>query len=283
LSASATFVKLADVNSGTAAFLRCAIALVVLLPLAVWETRRRQRLDTSLLGHAIAAGVFLGVDYVMWTASILDVGAGIATVLINVQVIVFPALARIFGGTALPGRFLIVSPVMIGGVALAGGILSHSPDMTSPLRGSVLGIAAGVAYAAYLYLNRLSGQRSPAHIVTPVCVATAAAALTAGTLSMVTTGIDLSLTTASWGWITALALLGQVAAWLLISMGTRRLPPNTSAALLLLQPVMAIAFGLLILGETPTVSQFVGCAIVIAAVWLAHRHPRATDRRTDGT
>lgn len=271
------FVKLADVNSGTAAFLRCAIALVALVPLAMHEQRRYGRLDTALVGYAIAAGVFLGVDYVMWTASILDVGAAIATVLINVQVIAFPLLARVFSGTAMSRRFLIASPVMLVGVALASGALGHSSQVTSPLRGSLLGVAAGVAYAGYLYLNRLSGQSSPQHTVTPICVATTAAALTTGVISAFTTGIDFSLPAASWGWLVTLALLGQVVAWLLISAGTPKLPPNTSAALLLMQPVMAIMFGLLILLETPTSSQLAGCAVVIVAVWFANRRPRPTN------
>lgn len=281
LSASAMFVKLAEVNAGTAAFLRCAIALVVLVPLGLWEKRRRGPLEAPLWGMAALAGVFLGADYVMWSASILDVGAAISTVLINVQVIAFPVLARLFNKTPLGRRFLVASPVMLAGVALAGGVLGHSDQVTAPVIGSVLGVAAGVAYAAYLYLNRFSGERSPQHTVLPVCIATATATITAGVLGEVATGITLSLPAASWGWLIALALLGQVAAWLLISTGAPRLAPNVSATLLLFQPVLAIGFGLAILGETPTGSQLLGCAVVILAVWFANKRPAPQPVRGD--
>ena len=90
-----------------------------------------------------------------------------------------------------------------------------------------------------------------------------------------TTGLPLKISAASWGWIVALALLGQVAAWLLSNKGSAKLAPNVSAALLLLQPVMAIGFGLLILHETPTISQLAGCAIVIGSVWFANRTSEA--------
>jgi hypothetical protein len=43
--------------------------------------------------------------------------------------------------------------------------------------------AAGVAYAVYLYLTRLSGRRSPDHVVAPVCISTASAAVAAGLIS----------------------------------------------------------------------------------------------------
>ncbi|MCX5445495.1 DMT family transporter [Streptomyces libani] len=273
LSASAMFVKLADVTAGTAAFLRCALALAVLVPLLVHEVRRKGRLARPLQGYAVVAGIFLGVDYVMWTMSILDVGAAVATVLINVQVIAFPLLARIIDGTAISRRFLFTIPVMLAGIALSSGALEHGEGDGNPVRGAVLGVAAGIAYAAYLYLNRVSGERSPAHVVTPICISTGAAAVAAGVISLFTTGISLSMSPMSWGWVIALALLGQVVAWLLISTGSPKLAPNTSAALLLLQPVMAIGFGLIILRETPTAGQLVGCVVVIAAVWFSNRRP----------
>lgn len=279
LSASAMFVKLADVNAGTAAFLRCAVALVPLVPMLVHETRRRGPLPGRLRWHAVVAGLFLGTDYVMWTTSVLDVGAAIATVLVNVQVIVFPLLARVFSGTRIPRRFLYACPVMLVGIALAGGVLRSGQEAQHPLRGAVLGVAAGSAYAVYLYLTRLSGRDSPGHVVSPVTVSTAAAAAAAGLVSLLTTGLPLAIPAASWGWIAALALLGQVAAWILISKGSPRLAPNISAALLLLQPVMAIGLGLAVLGEKPAVSQLCGCAVVIAAIWLAYCKPSSAAAR----
>ncbi|WP_240529450.1 DMT family transporter [Streptomyces antioxidans] len=278
LSGSAMFVKLADINAGTAAFLRCAIALIPLIPMLMHETRRYGSLPGSLRGYAALAGFFLGVDYVMWTVSILDIGAAVSTVLINVQVIAFPLLARIFSGTRIPRRFMYASPLMLTGIALASGVLDHSTQVHNPVRGAVLGIAAGIAYAVYLYLTRLSGQRAPQHIATPVCISTGSAAATAGLVGAVTTGLPLAISAASWGWIVALALLGQVAAWLLINKGSAKLAPNVSAALLLLQPVMAIGFGLLVLHETPTISQLAGCAIVIGSVWFANRKSDAPPR-----
>lgn len=272
------FVKLADVNAGTAAFLRCAVALVPLLPMLVHEARRRGALPRRLRRHAVVAGLFLGADYAMWTTSVLDVGAAIATVLINVQVIVFPLLARVFSGTTIPRRFLYACPVMLVGIALAGGVLRSGQETDHPVRGAVLGIAAGTAYAVYLYLTRLSGLGSPGHVVSPVALSTASAAVAAGLISLLTTGLPLAIPAASWGWIAALALLGQVTAWILISKGSPRLAPNTSAALLLLQPVMAIGFGLVVLGEKPAVSQLCGCAVVIGAVWIAYRNPASSSR-----
>jgi drug/metabolite transporter (DMT)-like permease len=217
----------------------------------------------------------------MWTASILDVGAGIATVLVNVQVLAFPLLARVFDGTPMGRRFLLTSPVMLAGVALASGALGYSAHAESPVLGALLGIGAGVGYSGYLYLTRHAMQAAPRHTVGTVCLATAAATATAGLIGLFTTGIDFTLPVPSWGWLVALALLGQVTAWLLISTATPVLPPNVSATLLLLQPVMAVVLALAVLHESPTGTQLAGCAVVIAAVWFANRRPVARPSATE--
>ncbi|WP_051343047.1 DMT family transporter [Pseudonocardia spinosispora] len=290
LSVSAMFVKLAGVDAATTAFLRCALALVALVPVALVELRRHGRLDLRLVLCAVGAGLLLGTDYVMWSASIFAVGAGIATVLVNVQVLAFPVLALLFSGVPISRRFVLVSPVMLGGVALAGGVVGGHPASGDPLVGTLLGVAAGVAYAGYLYLNTLSGRRSPRHLITPVAIATAAACLASGLIGVLGLGgthIDLVLPMRAWLWLVVLALLGQVIAWVLVAAGSGRLAPNVTAALLLLQPVLAIIIGMLFLREAPTTVQLLGCAVVIASVWYTSRrarsfrlgdHPQVTER-----
>ena len=77
LSASAVIVKLADVDAATTAVLRCAIAVVPLVPLALAERQRHGTLHRRAVGWSLAAGIALGIDYSAWTASIYLVGAGL--------------------------------------------------------------------------------------------------------------------------------------------------------------------------------------------------------------
>ena len=109
LSVSAILVKAAAADPTTLAFLRCAIAVVFLIPLAWWEKRKNGRLPTRGIVVSVVAGVALGGDYLMWTRSIFDAGAGLATVLINVQVVVLPVLAWIVDRDAPPLRFAIAA------------------------------------------------------------------------------------------------------------------------------------------------------------------------------
>jgi drug/metabolite transporter (DMT)-like permease len=245
-SVSAGFAKLSGASAGTTAFLRCAIALVVLVPLAMREWRRAGPRPWRLVRWDLIAGLLLGIDYVFWVASIYDVGASIATVLINIQVVVFPALSRIFLGTPLSGRFVATVPVLLAGVVMASGTVGIAEPGTDPVGGIVFGTIAGVAYGGYLFFMRLGGGER--HTVFPVCASTATAGLAALVFGGLWTGIDLSLGLPSWLWLTALALVGQVLAWLLIAGALPRLAPHVSAILLLL---------------------------VIGGVWFASRAPRS--------
>ncbi|NLU66399.1 DMT family transporter [Streptomyces sp. HNM0574] len=290
-SASGTFIKLSQVNAGTAAFLRCVLALLVLAPFAIAEYRRAGGRPLRLQLLDVGAGLLLGVDFVFWSQSIQDVGASIATVLLNVQLVVFPLLA-VLTGARLSRGFWVTAPLMMAGVALASGALGSPEPGSEPVSGVAYGTAAGVAFAGYLFLTRLGGTRGTdrkpdgtgrPHMFLPVCMSTLGAAVGSGVLGAAWTGIDLNPGWPAWGWIVPMALFGQVLAWLLINPALPRLSPDTGATLLLLQPVLAMAIGIGALGERPTPTQYAGCVLIVLVVWRAGRRGDEGDSRPSKT
>ncbi|GAA2066374.1 DMT family transporter [Williamsia deligens] len=277
LSVSAVLVKLADVDAATTAFLRCALAVVVLLPLAVWERRRRGSLSMHATLWSVAAGVALGMDYAAWTASIYDVGAGISTVLINVQVIVLPVLALVFDREAIPPRFVAATPLLLGGVVLVGGVGSHHGVGDKVVSGTILGLLAGIGYGSYLYLTRRGSRGRHTLLLQPLTVATGVGAITTAVVSPVTGGLAFTgITALSWVELVLLAVLGQVIAWLFIHHASVRLPATATAGLLLTQPVLALGLAAAVLAEYPSPLQWVGAVLVLAGVAIANRVVRPT-------
>ena len=86
IASSATLVRLADVEPATAATFRCLYALPVLGVLLLREDRRYGTRPARDRWLAAASGVFFAIDLVLWHHAIAAVGAGIATVLGNLQV-----------------------------------------------------------------------------------------------------------------------------------------------------------------------------------------------------
>src|SRR5262245_22422388 len=90
---SAILVDLANVSPASAAFFRCFYALPALGVLVWWEYRRYGPRTWRERWLAIPAGVLFAIDLIAWNHAIADVGAGLATVLGNLQVVIVPFLA----------------------------------------------------------------------------------------------------------------------------------------------------------------------------------------------
>ncbi len=267
VSASAIFIDLSRVSPGTASFYRCALALPALAGLAVRERRRETRRPSRWLLPAAAAGGFFAGDMLLWTQAIVEVGAGLSTVLVNAQVVIVPLLALIIDREPVHRRYLFCLPWLIVGVVLTGGVLEHGVSGSDPVWGTVHAIGAAVCYSGFLYLLRRSGRHG--HVVQSysLVVATAAvASLIAGTAWH---GVDLTPSMAALGWLALTALFGQVLGWLLVARATPRLSSDVGAALLMLTPVGALVLGAVVLGERPTVLQLTGAVVMLVSAYAA--------------
>ena len=162
---SAILVDLADVAPATAAFWRCAYALP-LLGLLAWSEHRRFGARTWRERRlAFAAGVLFAIDMVVWHYAIRDVGAGLATVLGNLQVVIVPFVALAVLGERVPRAILYALPLVCTGVLLVSGALEDGAYGANPGRGVLLGVATGLAYSAFLLVQRQGSQTCAASAV----------------------------------------------------------------------------------------------------------------------
>ncbi|MFE6779895.1 DMT family transporter [Streptomyces sp. NPDC057702] len=277
ISVSAILVRLAETSPTTAAFFRCALALPLLLPLALRERRRLGPRPARHTGVDLAAGLFLGADLVLWGASIPELGAGIATVVVNVQVVIVPLLALLLFRERLSRRFALTVPVMLAGVALAGGVVETQGAPGDPVRGVLAGLGAGVAYAGYLFLLRGRGTPTgPRHRFVPATLATVAAGALPLVVGLLRRDLDLTPGLPALGWLATLAVTGQFLGWLLIGAALPRLPARVGGSILLGQPVLTVLLGMALLDERLSGWQTAGCVIVVLAVWDTTRTRRPT-------
>ena len=161
ISASGVLIKLADTGPATAAFYRCLLALPLLLTLAVLEQRKRGPRPAAARRGAFAAGLCLAVDLVLWNHAIAEVGAGVATVLGNLQVLFVAFAAWALFGERPERRFLIFLPVVMVGVVLVSGMVGGDGGGTHPLAGVAYGLGTSVAYAVFLLILRRSSASTP--------------------------------------------------------------------------------------------------------------------------
>jgi drug/metabolite transporter (DMT)-like permease len=85
------------------------------------------------------------------------------------------------------------------------------------------------------------------------------------------------------GWLITLALTSQVFGWLLITISLPRLPAALTSLLLTVQPVGSVALAAIIFGESPSSTQLIGVAMVLAALLFATRPRRGRSSVTRST
>jgi drug/metabolite transporter (DMT)-like permease len=272
---SSILVREASVSPSTAAVFRCAYAVPVLFLLARIEDRRlgpRPMHDRKL---AAIAGLFFAVDLVCWHHAIEDVGAGLATVLGNLQVAFVPLIAWLVIKEKPGARILVTLPLMLSGIVLISGALEQGAYGDNPTQGVIFGIATGLSYAGFILILRQGGQdlRRPAG---PLFDATLVAALGALAIGAVVGDLDLVPSWPAHGWLVVLALTSQVLGWLLISASLPRLPAALTSVLLTIQPIGSVILGAIIFAERPSGLQLVGVAAILTGLIVTTRRPRTT-------
>jgi drug/metabolite transporter (DMT)-like permease len=268
ISCSAVFIAESGASAVSTAFYRTALALPVLILLAVMEQRRHGPRPLAQRLRAVLAGVFLAVDLILWAHAIADVGAGVATVLGNLQVLFVAGLAWVLWKER-PGRAVAFAlPVVMIGVVLVSGLVEKSTSSEHPLAGICFGVGTSIAYAGYLLILRRSSSTS-VHVAGPVADATAGSAVAALAFGVVFGGLELHPLWPSIGWLAALALLSQTAGWLFITSSLPRLPAAVSSLMLLLQPAASLALAALILGQHPTGLQILGAILTCGGALAA--------------
>jgi drug/metabolite transporter (DMT)-like permease len=273
---SSILVKASAVSPSTAAIFRCAYAVPVLALLAWLEDRRLGPRSSRERWLAAGAGVFFAADLIFWHHAIEDVGAGLSTVLANVQVALVPLVAWAVLAEHPGRRVLAVLPLVLGGVVLISGALEHGAYGRSPAQGAAFGFATGLTYAGFLLVLR-AGSADLRRAAGPLCDATAVAAVVAIAAGLVVGDADLVPSWPAHGYLVVLALSSQVVGWLLISFSLPRLPAAMTSLLLTIQPVGSVVLAAAIFGEDPTGLQLVGVVAVLGGLVLvtARRPSRA--------
>jgi drug/metabolite transporter (DMT)-like permease len=278
ISASAILVKLAGTPAATTAFFRCFLALPVLVALAAVEQRRHGPRLSGARAGAFLAGLFLAVDLVLWNHAIAEVGAGIATVLGNLQVLFVALAAWVLLRERPERRFLIALPVVMAGVVMVSGLAGGATGGIHPLAGIGYGIGTSLAYAAFLLIMRRASGGTP-HVAGPLAEATAGAALGSLVLGTAFGGLQMHIPWPSFGWLLMLSLTSQTIGWLLITSALPRLPAAISSLTLLLQPAAAMLLAAAVLAERPSLIQVAGAVVVCSGVlWVSLAAPTQRDR-----
>jgi drug/metabolite transporter (DMT)-like permease len=265
---SGILYRFAEVSPSTVTVFRCLYGLPILLLVAWLERRRYGPLPTRAIRLAIVAGIFFAGDLLTWHHAVDAVGAGLATVLGNLQVLVVGFVAWAVLGERPPRPVIAATPIVLAGAILISGVVGSGAYGANPPLGVGLGLLTALCYAGYLLVIRRGSDdiRRPAG---PVAVSTASTLVVAVVAGIVIGDLDPIPAWPSHGWLALLGLTSQSIGYLLISMSLPRLPAALVSIILLAQPVATVVLARVLLTELPSVVQLAGVAMIIGGIAVA--------------
>ena len=266
ISTAGILFVLSGASPSTATFFRCLYAL----PLLWWLMRREDALyggrTPRVRQWALVAGVFFAGDLLLFHHAILLMGAGLATVLVNVQVVIVMIAAWLIWGERPSLAQAVAVPLALAGVVFISGVLDAEAYGKDPVLGSFLAILTAVCYAGYLLILRKGRDRQRA--AGPIFDSTVACGLTALAAGLVVGDFDPWPSLPMHAWLLLLALSAQVGGQVMIATALPRLPAVTTSLILLIQPVLATIIAVIVLSESPSPAQLLGVVLVIGGVLL---------------
>jgi drug/metabolite transporter (DMT)-like permease len=278
---SGILFRVAHVSPTTGAFFRCLYALPALAPLAWLEDRRYGPRPLKQRALAWIAGILFAVDLVAWHQGIEEVGAGLATVLGNLQVVLVGLLAWAILRERPPNRSLAAIPVALVGVIFISGAFEHGAYGRNPGLGVAYGVLTALAYSGFLLVLR-EGNRDLRRPAGPLFDATWVCAVAIIPIGLVWGNLDWTPGWTAQGYLLLLALSSQALGWLLISITLPRLPAALTSVLLTFQPVLSVLFAWAILDESPSVLQLGGVALVLSGLLIVSAGRRQEPRPEPG-
>ena len=214
-------------------------------------------------------GFFFAVDLWAWHRSILFLGAGPATLLGNLQVLIVSLLAVLFFHEKLqrwfwPGCFLALLGIAL--LTLTRGIGQ------GVLPGLLYGLLTAFTYSFFLIILRVLRNFR----ITPQQVLFWVAAISAFFLALplLAEGGRLVPHGTALGLLLLHAFLSSVLGWWLIITALPYVPVAVASTLLLLQPVLTSLWGHIFLHQTLSVAQIAGIFLALAGIRLATWRPR---------
>lgn len=267
ISSAPIYIKYIETGATAAAFYRMLFGGIALLVLSLIK-KQNLHPNAPAMVFIVLAGLAFGGDLFFWHRSIPLAGPGLSTILANFQVFILAVAGVLFFGDRPSLRlFLSIALAFAGLVMLLEVNLAEiSPEL---LRGVIYGLFTAGFLAAYILALRQTRRVSnPLPLLPNMALVSL---VTAAILALTLRAEGGTFALASGNDAAMLVLYGiscQVVGWLMISAGLPHLSPGRGGLLLMVEPLCAFIWDLLIFGRQTGPIGYAGATVTIFAIYM---------------
>ena len=244
---------------------RCFLAVVVLFPASALFSKGKpfwkSWADPALWRSGVICGLALFAASSLQQIGLVYTDAGKAGFLTAMYIVFVPFLGLFVGQR--PGRNALLSLIP----AIVGLYLLSCTSVSGINKGDVLLLLCAVAFSVQILLidrhcAGLDGLKLN-------CIQALVVTVLSVPWALLTETVDASLIASCWLPLGYAGVLSMGVAYTLQIVGQKRVAPSAAALLMSLESVFAALFGWLLLHETMTRAEVLGCVLVFAAVVIS--------------
>lgn len=244
---------------------RCFLAVVFLFPASALFSKGKpfwkSWADPALWRSGVICGLALFAASSLQQIGLVYTDAGKAGFLTAMYIVFVPFLGLFLGQK--PGRNALLSLIP----AIVGLYLLSCTSVSGINKGDVLLLLCAVAFSVQILLidrhcAGLDGLKLN-------CIQALVAAVLSVPWALLTETVDASRIASCWLPLGYAGVLSMGVAYTLQIVGQKRVTPSAAALLMSLESVFAALFGWLLLHETMTGAELLGCLLVFAAVVIS--------------
>lgn len=244
---------------------RCFLAVVFLFPASALFSKGKpfwkSWADPALWRSGVICGLALFAASSLQQIGLVYTDAGKAGFLTAMYIVFVPFLGLFVGHR--PGRNALLSLIP----AIVGLYLLSCTSVSGINKGDVLLLLCAVAFSVQILLidrhcAGLDGLKLN-------CIQALVAAVLSVPWALLTETVDASRIASCWLPLGYAGVLSMGVAYTLQIVGQKRVAPSAAALLMSLESVFAALFGWLLLHETMTRAELLGCVLVFAAVVIS--------------
>lgn len=244
---------------------RCFLAVVFLFPASALFSKGKpfwkSWADPALWRSGVICGLALFAASSLQQIGLVYTDAGKAGFLTAMYIVFVPFLGLFLGQR--PGRNALLSLIP----AIVGLYLLSCTSVSGINKGDVLLLLCAVAFSVQILLidrhcAGLDGLKLN-------CIQALVAAVLSVPWALLTETVDASRIASCWLSLGYAGVLSMGVAYTLQIVGQKRVAPSAAALLMSLESVFAALFGWLLLHETMTRAELLGCLLVFAAVVIS--------------